>query len=357
MNIQLGLCCQNIELSNSKRKDSRVFCARTCKRDTIKKNGIDVCIEKSKENVKDIIPMIIWNELNGIRVLRLSSDMFPHITDPETENYDLSHVKKDLKKIGKLARKLEHRITFHPGQYNVIGTDDPDKFRKTIIELSFHADILDAMKMDQNSVMVIHGGGIYKKKNQSLKEAKDIVIKRWCENYQALPEKIKKRLVLENCEKCFSLEDCLDISRNTGIPVVYDTHHYECYSLLHKDIKQKKIEELLPLVIETWQKKKIKPKFHISEQGSGKIGHHSDFVEVIPDYFLEIKEKYSIDIDIMIEAKQKEKSIFHLFKKYPSLLDNYKCKITKKKIDKYLDKYKDYNIHKIKSEIDQIFSK
>ena len=108
MDIQLGLCCQNIELSNAKRKNNRIFCARSCTRDTVKKKGIEICIEKSIENVKDIIPMIIWNEINGIRVLRLSSDMFPHINDPETENYDLNHVKKILKKAGKLAKKLGH---------------------------------------------------------------------------------------------------------------------------------------------------------------------------------------------------------------------------------------------------------
>ena len=75
--------------------------------------------------------------------------------------------------------------------------------------------------------------------------------------------------------------------------------------------------------METWNRRGIKVKFHVSEQGSGKIGHHSDYVETIPEYLLEIPEKYGQPIDIMIEAKMKEKSIKKLYDKYPYL----NCKI------------------------------
>ena len=49
----------------------------------------------------------------------------------------------------------------------------------------------------------------------------------------------------------------------------------------------------------------------------------SDYIEVIPDYLLEIPEKYGTHIDIMIEAKMKEQAIFKLYNKYPFL----NCKI------------------------------
>ena len=74
------------------------------------------------------------------------------------------------------------------------------------------------------------------------------------------------------------------------------------------------------------EKKRIKPKFHVSNQGSGKIGHHSDYIDILPTYLLEIPEKYGIHIDIMIEAKCKELSILDLYKKYPEL----NCKINNK---------------------------
>ena len=88
---------------------------------------------------------------------------------------------------------------------------------------------------------------------------------------------------------------------------------------MHKDEKFKEPEYYIPKILETWKNRNIKPKFHVSEQGEGKIGHHSDYIEVIPEYLLEIPEKYFIEIDIMIEAKMKEQAIFKLYKKYTFL--------------------------------------
>jgi len=76
-------------------------------------------------------------------------------------------------------------------------------------------------------------------------------------------------------------------------------------------------EYYIPLILETWRKKGIKPKFHVSEQGYGKVGKHSDFIDILPDYLLEIPEKYGDKIDVMIEAKMKELSVHDLYEKYP----------------------------------------
>ena len=146
-----------------------------------------------------------------------------------------------------------------------------------------------------------------------------------------LPDKVKRRLVLENCERCFSIKDCLDVSREIGIPVVFDTHHFECYKLLHPDEEFLPAGDYIPDILKSWSDRGIKPKFHVSEQGSGRCGHHSDYIEVIPHYLMEIPEKYGINIDIMIEAKMKEQSIFKLYEKYPFL--NCKNVDTKKMLD------------------------
>ena len=165
--------------------------------------------------------------------------------------------------------------------------------------------------MGNDSVMVVHGGGLYGDKEKTMD--------RWCEQYKLLPENIRKRLVLENCEKCFSIEDCLKISEKVNIPVVFDTHHYECYNLLHPENQMKPAVEYIEAILNTWKRRGIKPKFHVSEQGSGRTGHHSDYIEVIPDYLMEIPEKYNTHIDIMIEAKKKELAIKKLYEKYPQL--------------------------------------
>merc|ERR1712023_331547 len=139
------------------------------------------------------------------------------------------------------------------------------------------------------------------------------------QQYNELPINVKDRLVLENCERCFSIVDCLEVSKNCGVPVVFDTHHFECYKLLHPDESFRDPEHYIPMILDSWKKRGIKPKFHVSEQGSGRCGHHSDYIEKIPNYLMEIPEKYGINIDIMIEAKMKEKAIFKLYSKYPTL--------------------------------------
>ena len=62
-----------------------------------------------------------------------------------------------------------------------------------------------------------------------------------------------------------------------NIPVVFDTHHYACYCQLHPEEKFKPAGEYIEEILETWKRRNIKPKFHVSEQGKGD-GHHSDYV-------------------------------------------------------------------------------
>lgn len=316
--VQLGLCCLNTVLREQK---PPVFSSRTLILKTLSEKGIDELKTRVTQNLKDTIELIKWNESKGIRVLRLSSGMFPHKSNPKAEDYTYDFAKELLLEIGNTARKFNHRLTFHPGQYNVVGTPNEATFKQTCVDLAYHADVLDLMEMDNQSVMVVHGGGLYGDKEKT--------IERWCERYPLLPKNVQKRLVLENCEKCFSVEDCLRISKCVNIPVVFDTHHYECYNKLHPEHKAKPASEYIETILESWKRRGIKPKFHVSEQGSGRVGHHSDYIEVIPEYLLEIPDKYGIEIDIMIEAKAKEQAIFKLYEKYPQLNCKKRYKIKK----------------------------
>lgn len=306
--IQLGLCCLNTILRSQK---PPVFASRKMIIRTIKEQGIEVLKEKILQNLQDVLTMMDWNEENGIKVFRLSSELFPHMSNPKVKDYTFEFAKEHLIKIGEKSRIYNQRLTFHPGQYNVVGTPNKECFNQTINDLKYHADVLDLINAGKDSVMVVHGGGVYGDKQET--------IKRWCLQYNLLPENVKNRLVLENCEKCFSIEDCLTISEKVNIPVVFDTHHYNCYCKLHPAEIFLKPNEYMPRILNTWHIRGIKPKFHVSEQGNGRIGHHSDYVEEIPEFLREIYTKYGVAIDIMIEAKMKEQAIFKLYKKYPDL--------------------------------------
>ena len=304
--IQLGLCCINTTLKKHK---PPVYAGRRIIVRIINEKGIQELKRRILCNLSDLLTMIEWNEMNGIRVFRLSSELFPHKNNPKTPDYDYDFGLDHLSKIGNLAKKYNHRLTFHPGQFNVLSSLNTNAYQQTLKDLDHHATLFDLMGLDHNSVMVIHGGGVYGDKEKTLL--------RWCDNYHKLSDKIKNRLVLENCEKYYSIVDCLRIYKLTGIPIVFDTHHFECYKLLHPHEKFHDPEVYIPMILKTWKNKNIKPKFHVSEQGSGRIGHHSDFIDILPQYLLDIPTKYGIHIDIMIEAKMKELSIQKLYEKYP----------------------------------------
>lgn len=127
--IQLGLCCINMTLRAQK---PSVFMSRKMIMRTVKEQGIDALKSKILENLNDLLLMIEWNERNGIKVFRLSSELFPHKTNPDIENYDFDFAKELLAKAGELARSYNQRLTFHPGQYNVLGSPNEKALQKTI---------------------------------------------------------------------------------------------------------------------------------------------------------------------------------------------------------------------------------
>jgi UV DNA damage endonuclease len=300
--IRLGLCCINTEL-----REKDIFCSRTM----IRKN---FSVKKAKElalkNIKDIETLAEWNAKHNIFVFRISSDIFPHFTDDETEPYTIDFALDALKEAGDACKRYGQRITMHPGQYNQVGAIEERVFENTIKDLKMHADILDAMGMDDNSVICVHGGGVYGNKKET--------IERWISQFYILPDNVQKRLAIENCERCYSVIDCLQIAEECNIPLIFDCHHYECFNLIYQD-KKIDINKYMNRVVDTWKRRNITPLFHISQQReNAKIGTHSDFITEFPEYYLKFPEKYG-DLDIEIEAKLKEKAILKLFEIYPFL--------------------------------------
>lgn len=301
--IHLGLMCINDTL-----REKDIFCSRSMIRRTF---SVEKAKELALQNIKDISKLILWNNDYDIFSLRLSSEIFPHFTDTETESYNLDFAKEELKKAGELAKKLGHRLTFHPGQFNQIGAHKKEVFDSTLKDLGMHCDIFDIMELDDNAIVNIHLGGMYGDKENTKR--------RWIEQFDDLPSKIKRRLTIENDEKCYSVRDCLDVAAETGIPVVLDNHHYHCYNILHPDEEPEEIEELITEVIEdSWRDRKVL--FHISEQDeTKKCGAHSKYITELPDYYLEIPEKYDVDLWIDIEAKAKEKAVLKLYDVHPEI--------------------------------------
>jgi len=315
--IQDRALCALSSLAGAKPRQ-RLCVNRSCIAKTLREKGTQYAVELARSNLEAVLTVLAWNENHGIRLYRLSSDMFPHITNPEfIPNgeicaYPLDQFDDLFQKIGAYARRHKHRLTFHPGQFNQVGAKDPKVFQKTFRDLSVHAEILDRMGTGPESVMVVHGGGTY--------GDKETTIKRWVKQFKQLPKNVRDRIVIENCERQYNYSDMLRISKQIDRPVVFDTHHHACYCDLIEELPDP--STFLDQIVETWTKHGLIPKFHISEQAPDKrIGAHSDFVESIPQYLLDLAKGQ--EIDIMIEAKAKEQAVLQLYSTYWELIGDF----------------------------------
>ncbi|KAF8315433.1 UV-endonuclease UvdE [Clavulina sp. PMI_390] len=301
---RLGYACLNTILRNIKPATDTIFASRTCRIDTIEKNGMDFVRDLGLKNVRDLYKMVEWNEENNIRFMRMSSEMFPFASH-EKYGYSLEYAEADLKAVGDLAKRLGHRLTLHPGQFTQIASPTKKVVDSSVRELEYHCEMMERMGLAPDGVMIIHMGGVYNDKEATLA--------RFRTNYTTLlSEGIKRRLVLENDEICYNLDDLMPICDELDIPIVVDYHHDWI------NPSSRPLRELIPIINQTWARKGIKPKQHLSEPRPGAVTAmekraHADRCGSLPE---ELQLDDNIHMDLMIEAKDKEQAVFELYRIY-----------------------------------------
>ncbi|KAK9783595.1 putative UV-damage endonuclease [Seiridium cardinale] len=261
-------------------------------------------------NARDIVKMLRWNEKYGIRFMRLSSEMFPFASHEEY-GYKLAPFASEvLAEAGRVAGELGHRLTTHPGQFTQLGSPRKEVVKNAVRDLEYHDELLSLLKLpeqqNKDAVMILHMGGVFGDKEATLQ--------RFRENYSQLSESIKARLVLENDDVCWHVHDLLPMCEELNIPMVLDYHHHNI--LFDKEkIREgtKDIMELYPRIKATWDRKRITQKMHYSEPCPEAITgrqrrKHRPRVVVLPPC--------ANDMDLMIEAKDKEQAVFELMRTY-----------------------------------------
>lgn len=299
-NFRLGYPCINLEL-----RKKNIFSSRTCRLSTLESKGIEYVKDLALKNLKDLQTILEWNLKNNILFFRLSSELFPFASH-EKYGYNLEFAETQLKSIGNYAKEHNMRLTMHPAQFNVLSSPNQNVIDNTLRDLSYQCEILDRMGLDQNSVMVVHGGGTYGNKTKSLS--------RLSENIEKLPDNIRNRLVLENCEMSYSIDDLLPISEKLKIPIVIDYHHDSIYK------SSQPVDFYFERVFNIWKERNIKPKVHVSNSIEGvletdsktKRRKHSDYISFIHESLYKIE----FPIDIMFEAKMKEQAVLQFIKQH-----------------------------------------
>ncbi len=133
-----------------KKQKPPVYAARRMIVSMIDKLGIEELKRRILHNLDDLYKMLHWNEENGIRVFRLSSEMFQHKNNKRVPDYTYDFAIHHLQKIGNYAREKGRRLTFHPGQFNNLGSNRECVVKQTLLDLEYHADVLDLMGMGKD---------------------------------------------------------------------------------------------------------------------------------------------------------------------------------------------------------------
>ena len=291
----LGYACINMTLGKKKITTNRGMIKKT-----FLKEGINRASELGLQNTKDLLEIIKWNEQQGIKLFRTTSNLFPWSSEYELSTMPhFTTISNLLKDIGVLVSNYGQRITSHPGPFNVLVSPNEKVVLNTINDLSLHGEVFDLMGLSRTpyNVINIHCNGVYGDKISAMD--------RFCRNFDRLPDSVKTRLTVENDDKgsMYSVKDLTYIHKQIGIPIVFDYHHHKFCT---GDLSEK---EALEMAMSTWPKG-IKPVVHYSESAIGKIPQaHSD-------YIFDKINTYGYDLDIEVEAKMKELAVLNYLNKY-----------------------------------------
>lgn len=259
-------------------------------------------------------------EKNNIRMYRISSDLAPYVTHPDMPQFHgmIKECASDLKAIGRRARALGLRLSFHPSQFIVLNSPDPVLVQKSIADLAAQTQMLDLMELDREAVVVVHAGGTY--------GDVDSGCARWIDIYKTLSPEIRRRLVLENDDLRYGAADVLKIHEATGVPIIFDHQHFWCHNP-----EQLELAPTVKRFLKTWPRG-VRPKIHFSSprtelrQLKRKVPKsrkkkivlqppvwtgHADFCQPF-EFIAFMRLLEGMEFDVMLEAKSKDLALARL---------------------------------------------
>ena len=298
----LGYACINTVL-NTLPKSRRVTTNRSMVKRTFKERGLPYASKLALQNCKDLLTVLKWNHANGIHFFRLSSDLFPWSSEYNLSDLpDYDDICLALQEAGDFVHDNGHRITTHPGPFNVLGSPKEDVVIKTIKELNTHSEIFDMMGLEESpyAKINIHVGGTYGGDFAGTAE-------RWCRNFFKLSVGCQNRLTVENDDKAsmWSTRHLYNyIHKVIHIPIVFDYHHHKFCTGGQTE------QEALELAMSTWHG--VKPVVHYSQDRSVEHDDPKIRPQAHSDSYWTAIETYGHDIDVMLECKHKEQGLFKM---------------------------------------------
>ena len=154
-----------------------------------------------------------------LRMVRIGSDILPVYTHDDWMYFwrrtdVINYCEKHFREAGDIARLRNVRLSFHPGQFTVLASDNPDIVNRSIMEFEYHADMARWMgfgRQFQDFKINVHIAG--RKGPQGIRD----VLPR-------LSPEARNCLTIENDEMSWGLDASLELGRDVAL--VLDIHHH-----------------------------------------------------------------------------------------------------------------------------------
>jgi len=205
----------------------------------------------------------------GLRMVRIGSDILPGYTHNDWTDFwktsdVINYAEKHFKTVGDIAREKNVRLSFHPGQFTVLASENPGIVERSIQEFEYHADMARYMgfgKTFQDFKINVHISG--KQGPEGIRRA-----------HSRLSPEARSCITIENEENAWGLNDCLTIT--DIVPIVLDVHHHwirEGEYILPGDDRVKR-------VVDSWRG--VRPVLHYSVSREDVLVDHDPLT--MPNY-------------------------------------------------------------------------
>lgn len=301
--MSLGICCHYLKEETKPRSgkkvlvnqmDERVLQLGRLKSGAYTEEMIAGAYINNTKNLAAMLPKVRRD--TGVSLFRISSSLFPLADQVDKSLWQSDEVVRHLKTAGDYIKSNGMRVSTHPGQFCVLSSDSDSVVEKAFTELAIHGWMFDAMGLDESPMYAIniHGG----KKDRS---------SRLIEQIKSLPSNVRNRLTLENDESAYNVVDLLEIHQETGVPIVFDSHHHTFNE------GNLTMDEAFRVSCQTWRNG-IRPLQHISNTEPALANgnfmdrrKHSDMIHYVPECQLTALRDNTIDVEV--EAKLKNISV------------------------------------------------
>lgn len=299
--MKIGFACMRHETIQNQKLSTTTL---TALRRLDKREAREKLVKLAARNGKAVYNLVcsVASEHPYLRMVRIGTNVWPFYDHVDYGPYEVSNSIKWLNKAREVAERHNVRLSFHPDQFNALGSDRKEVVDQTVRTLSVVGVISEHLGATEIVLHCWGRGGV----------------KAFRSNMAYLPDNVFNRLVVENDEFGVGTEPLLTLER----PIVLDAHHHWVNTGEWPEI------ELFEACANTWHDRVPKIHYSYPRNDESRIGFpqldgsrtaarvHSDsfYNRTVSEYILRVAGQ--IGADIMVEAKHKDKARNKLFKLY-----------------------------------------